>query len=216
MKLYGTQIVALVLLITAMIHAAESNRAGDNKGKKKYASSIGIRQGSGISSILAEEGTGSAPTSCAAISLASEEAGITVYHFEGASGEAEQQAVVLFAAPQRVYYHSVVSGLPEEKTGDHTLPSAYELHQNYPNPFNPNATIQYDLPAESRVKLTIYNALGQRIAELVDGVEEAGYKFVQWNAANFASGIYFYRLTATNVADASNSFQHIRKMVLMK
>jgi len=89
------------------------------------------------------------------------------------------------------------------------LPSKYELMANYPNPFNPTTNIQFALPATSNVKLTVVNALGQVVAELVNGQLSAGVHDVSWNAANMTSGIYFYRVEA-------NNFVQTRKMLLLK
>lgn len=95
-------------------------------------------------------------------------------------------------------------------------PSQYALDQNYPNPFNPSTRLQYALPVDSKVRLVIYNVLGQVAAELVNGVEAAGYKSSQWNASSFSSGVYFYRLEATSTSDVSKSFTQVRKMLLIK
>ena len=91
----------------------------------------------------------------------------------------------------------------------HELPVDFQLDQNYPNPFNPSTTISYALPKQSHVRLTVYNVLGQEIATLVDGIEEAGFKSVQFDAAHLASGVYFYRIT-------SGSFERVRKLLLLK
>ncbi len=95
------------------------------------------------------------------------------------------------------------------------LPRGFSLKQNYPNPFNPNATIEYELPTNSRVSLTIYDVLGQIVAQLVNGIE-AGYKQVSWNASGFGSGVYFYRLEATSLSDPSKTFSQTRKMLLIR
>jgi hypothetical protein len=96
------------------------------------------------------------------------------------------------------------------------LPKEYTLGQNYPNPFNPATTIRYTLPSESRVQLTIYNILGQVVSVLRDGVEDAGYRSINWNASNVASGIYFYRLEATSTCDPGKSFTKVKKMILLR
>ena len=91
-----------------------------------------------------------------------------------------------------------------------------ELRSNYPNPFNPTTTFNYSLPSDSKVKLTIYSVLGQVVDVLVDAVEEAGYRSVDWNAGSAASGIYFYRLEATSVSDPSKSFTQVKKAMILK
>ena len=88
-------------------------------------------------------------------------------------------------------------------------PTTFALEQNYPNPFNPATMIRYQLPEQRMVNLSVYNMLGQEVARLVDGVQEAGYKEVEWNASRLASGVYIYRLTA-------GDFVQVHKMVLLK
>lgn len=77
-------------------------------------------------------------------------------------------------------------------------PSHFELFQNYPNPFNPTTTISYELSTNSYVTMKIYDILGRQIATLVDGKQTAGSRSVVWNAASFASGIYFCRLVSVS------------------
>lgn len=95
-------------------------------------------------------------------------------------------------------------------------PGAFRLEQNYPNPFNPSTRIRYALPAESRVTLKVFDVLGREIATLVDGIQSAGYKEVEWDARQpksghntLGGGIYFYKLTAGGVSET-------RKMLLTK
>lgn len=90
-----------------------------------------------------------------------------------------------------------------------SLPTEFELMANYPNPFNPTTNIQFALPSNSNVKLTVVNALGQVVAELVNGELSAGVHDVSWNAVNMTSGIYFYTIQADN-------FVQTRKMLLLK
>ena len=99
---------------------------------------------------------------------------------------------------------------------DDTYPSTFYVQQNYPNPFNPTTTIQYQLPSARRVSLKVYNLLGQVVATLTDKIESAGYKKVSWNASNFASGVYFYRLDAAGVNDPGKKFTSVRKMLLIR
>jgi hypothetical protein len=94
------------------------------------------------------------------------------------------------------------------------VPESFSLSQNYPNPFNPTTQIRYGLPKQSSVKLTIHNVIGQEIARLVEGEQDAGFYEVQWNGRNgngtpVASGIYFYRIQA-------GDFVKISKMVFLK
>jgi len=90
-----------------------------------------------------------------------------------------------------------------------TTPTEYQLYQNYPNPFNPTTTIKYDVPKSSFVKIKIYDVTGKIITELVNRDMEAGSYEVNWNAAEYASGIYFYRLE-------SKDFSKVMRMVLIK
>ena len=81
--------------------------------------------------------------------------------------------------------------------------AAYSLGQNFPNPFNPSTTIGYALPDQVYVTLTVFNALGQRVADLINSRVDAGYHEVQFSASHFTglpSGLYFYRLVAGNFA----------------
>lgn len=76
------------------------------------------------------------------------------------------------------------------------IPSQFTLDQNYPNPFNPSTTIRYGLPQASPVTLTIFDLLGNTVANIVAGVQVAGYHEVHYDASALASGVYFYRVQA--------------------
>ena len=95
------------------------------------------------------------------------------------------------------------------------LPTHFQLEQNYPNPFNPSTTINYQLPSSSHVVLKIYNVLGQEMETLIDGIQEAGYKSVIWNAQRAASGVYFYRIDATS-SSGKPAFSQTRKLMVIK
>lgn len=93
------------------------------------------------------------------------------------------------------------------------VPNAYNLSQNYPNPFNPSTKIDYDLPYDGRVSIVLYDISGREVANLVNEVKTAGYYSISFNAANLASGMYFYRI---NAEGNSNNFVQTKKMVLVK
>jgi photosystem II stability/assembly factor-like uncharacterized protein len=87
--------------------------------------------------------------------------------------------------------------------------NSFNLSQNYPNPFNPSTTISFSLPQSGNVKLTVYNLLGEQVAELVNGFREAGVHSINFNAENFNSGVFIYKLEANGVVQS-------RKMTLVK
>ena len=89
------------------------------------------------------------------------------------------------------------------------VPTVFSLSQNYPNPFNPSSTIQYGLPQNAFVKLTVYNAIGQQVAQLVNEQQQAGYHNVVFRADGLASGMYLYKIQA-------GSFSNVRKLMLLK
>jgi predicted acyltransferase (DUF342 family) len=93
------------------------------------------------------------------------------------------------------------------------VPQGFTLSQNYPNPFNPSTTIQYSLETAAQVSLKVYNILGDEVATLVNGRQEAGSYAVSFNAgtgiSGLSSGVYFYRMQA-------GSFVSTKKLVLMK
>jgi uncharacterized repeat protein (TIGR03803 family) len=94
------------------------------------------------------------------------------------------------------------------------LPATYELSQNYPNPFNPATSIAFDLPAPSRVTLRVFDVMGRVVRTLADNAPyEAGRQVTTFNAAELASGVYFYRLHAEG---AGTAFTAMRKMFLLK
>lgn len=89
------------------------------------------------------------------------------------------------------------------------IPDSYELYQNYPNPFNPETKIKFDIPQAGNVKLAVYNILGEQVAILYNGFLNYGRFESAWNASQFASGVYFYKLETEN-------FVSIKKLVLLK
>ncbi|RPI17286.1 MAG: T9SS C-terminal target domain-containing protein [Ignavibacteriae bacterium] len=89
------------------------------------------------------------------------------------------------------------------------IPSSFSLSQNYPNPFNPKTIINYQLPMSNFVKLIIYDVMGKEIVTLVNEQLKSGTYEVEWNASEFPSGVYFYRLQ-------TESFKETKRMILIK
>jgi hypothetical protein len=96
-----------------------------------------------------------------------------------------------------------------------TTPDELLLHQNYPNPFNPSTQIRFQLPEGNNVMLTVFDVLGRKVAELINGYLEPGYHSVTWDATSFASGVYFARLTVSDDLGAVR-FTKMSKLLLMK
>ncbi len=90
-----------------------------------------------------------------------------------------------------------------------SLPMEYDLAQNYPNPFNPVTQIQYTLPTDAHVQLVIYNSLGQKVATLVNGNQQAGRHSASFDATALSSGVYLYQLSTPG-------FSQTKKMMLIK
>lgn len=89
------------------------------------------------------------------------------------------------------------------------MPTVFRLYDNYPNPFNPTTTIKYDVPRNSFVKIVIYDILGKLVSTPVNEQKSAGRYDFNWNASNYASGTYFYKME-------TESYTDIKKMVLVK
>lgn len=89
------------------------------------------------------------------------------------------------------------------------IPSRYALYQNYPNPFNPATTIHYDIVAQVKVQLSVFDILGREILILTNEEKKPGSYKVNWNASDYPSGIYFYKLKA-------GDFTETKKMILIK
>jgi hypothetical protein len=89
------------------------------------------------------------------------------------------------------------------------IPDDYSLQQNYPNPFNPSTNISFQLPENGLVNISIYDINGKLVEELINKSLSAGNHLIDWNAINYPSGIYFYRISAGNFTD-------VKKMILVK
>lgn len=93
-------------------------------------------------------------------------------------------------------------------------PKTFNLSQNYPNPFNPATTIEYQLPAVSKIRLDVYNITGSLVTTLVDETQAEGFYSVVFNGTNYPSGVYFYRMII--IANSGNSTIQAKRMILMK
>ncbi len=113
----------------------------------------------------------------------------------------------LYSRPVNIHINPA-SSITDSELG--TLPKKFSLNQNYPNPFNPSTQIKYTLPKAGNVQLSVYNALGQRITQLVNRKQNAGVYSVTFNADHLASGTYYYRL------QAGKNFVQTKKFVLLK
>jgi len=88
-------------------------------------------------------------------------------------------------------------------------PTMFALKQNYPNPFNPSTTIEYALPHDGLVTLTVFNIIGQSVRTLVNGVQTAGTHTIRFDASNLPSGVYLYKLQ-------SGRMSNVGRMMLLK
>ena len=94
------------------------------------------------------------------------------------------------------------------------LPKTYFLSQNFPNPFNPSTKIEWELPKNEFVNITIYNSMGEVVKTLVNSFQSSGYKTINWDATDsrdkpVSSGLYIYRLQ-------SDSHIETKKMILLR
>jgi len=97
---------------------------------------------------------------------------------------------------------------------DMMIPGEFALYNNYPNPFNPTTVLDYDIPENSFVNITIYDMTGRMVKTLVNANQSAGFRSVVWDATNFvgqpvATGVYFYKIVA-------GDFVQMKKMVFVK
>ncbi|CAN5642042.1 hypothetical protein BH10BAC5_BH10BAC5_28910 [soil metagenome] len=88
-------------------------------------------------------------------------------------------------------------------------PDKYELYQNYPNPFNPTTKINFDVPRSGIISLKIYDLTGRELTQLINENMSAGRYSIDFNGANYASGVYFYRIEAPG-------FSMSKRMMLIK
>jgi hypothetical protein len=123
----------------------------------------------------------------------------------------------------QVFAHDANEGAVESADLS-TTPETFSLGQNSPNPFNPSTTIGFTLPAQAHVRLTVFNALGQEVASLIDDERPAGSHVVRWDAMNQSSGAYFYRIEVRPLESAvgrdsqsgAGAFVATKRMMLVK
>ncbi len=98
--------------------------------------------------------------------------------------------------------HQILTDFGEAQTGigdnEQPLPQTTSLLQNYPNPFNNTTTLKYSLAESGKITITIYNILGQEVAQPISEYQQAGFGTLAWNASELPSGIYFARMTTEN------------------
>jgi hypothetical protein len=112
-----------------------------------------------------------------------------------------------------VYRQSTITDIERE---DETIPTVFKLEQNYPNPFNPSTIIKFGVPERSNVTLKIYDILGEEVKTLVNEEMEAGWHSKVFNAAEYSSGIYIYRIQATQIGRQAEAYVNTKKMILVK
>jgi hypothetical protein len=106
---------------------------------------------------------------------------------------------------------SAYSGVVEvEVTVTVQMPKDFAVSQNYPNPFNPSTKIDYQLPIDAKVVMEVYNIAGQKVFELVNQEQSAGYYTVDFDASKLSPGVYIYRLTASDKATGNTDSSEIK------
>ncbi len=101
------------------------------------------------------------------------------------------------------------SPLPTNIANNESEAGKYYLYQNYPNPFNPVTTISFDVPKRMNVNISIYDVTGKLVGNLLNEQKNEGKYSISFDASNFSSGVYFYKLTTEN-------FAAVKKMILTK
>ncbi|MBK7444415.1 MAG: T9SS type A sorting domain-containing protein [Ignavibacteria bacterium] len=112
-------------------------------------------------------------------------------------------------------FYTTTGGLTFIKNENSGIINHYKLHQNYPNPFNPMTMIKYDLPNDNFVMIKIYDILGKELLNLVNEFKQAGSYTVTFDATNYPSGVYYYKIK-TGSHSGAGSFVQVRKMILIK
>ena len=140
------------------------------------------------------------------------------FPFETITGEANRTAVM----GRILEFFFPITSVESEPSDNSTQPKKFALLQNYPNPFNPETTIEYHLPITSKITLTIYNALGQKVRTLMDEVATSGVHRKTWNGLNdaqapVASGFYLVQIKAEAITHSKKKiFKDSRRMLLVR
>ena len=122
-------------------------------------------------------------------------------------GDADRKTLYITAG--KSIYRIRLAVITKVKSEGSLQPNSYKLYANFPNPFNPSTQFQFAIPALQFVSLKIFNVVGKEIATIVSEWKDAGSYFAYWDASQYASGTYYYRLRA-------GEFSETRRMVLMK
>ena len=96
-----------------------------------------------------------------------------------------------------------------QQTYESALPMQTKVRGNYPNPFNPSTTIAFDLAQEGLVSIVIYDIQGRKVVVLQNELQTPGYYAIQWDAAQYSSGVYFIEMVSSN-------YKEVRKIIYMK
>jgi|GEM_PF-4325979 len=174
------------------IDVAENNIAAGNF-------SIYLNNGSGTFSNSGTYNVGNTPSS------------ITNGDFDG---DGDLDLAVSFYGKVRIYTNTSTVGNLTDNEEPYLLPQKFGLNQNYPNPFNPSTSINFDLPVNANVRLSVFNSLGEEIAVLTDNQISAGTHSFNFMAEDLSSGIYFYRINVES--ENGDHWTESKKMILMK
>ena len=136
---------------------------------------------------------------------------VTAHGYFSLSYNSGADYISFFGGVVNVTYTLIITDIKDNGLTANT----YSLQQNYPNPFNPSTVIQYALPYESNVKITVYNALGEIVKTFNEGTKQTGSYNINFNGEGLSSGIYLYTINAVSVEGKQN-FQATKKMILIK
>ncbi len=128
------------------------------------------------------------------------------YYTDNSSGCTMTSGSAQANRPNTCFTMSIISG---NYSSSNIIPNDFKLYQNYPNPFNPVTRINFAIPKQGMVVLKVYDVLGRELKSLVNEVKAPGEYYVDFNATELSSGVYFYKLE-------SNNFSDIKKMILIK